>query len=74
MFLIVLVCGNDGPDHFDEYQTSQASPFYITNNEGCSYQAMFEKYLLKHGIQHFQTMELWSIEAIKKVVMSGPGF
>ncbi|MCS0670242.1 LysR family transcriptional regulator [Cytobacillus firmus] len=71
---IVLVSGNPGPDHFDEYKNSQASPFYITNEEGCSYRSMFERYLIKHGIQHFQTMELWSIEAIKKMVMSGLGF
>lgn len=35
---------------------------------------MFEKYLLKNDIHHFQTMELWSIEAIKQTVMSGLGF
>lgn len=35
---------------------------------------MFEKYLLKHDIHPFQTMELWSIEAIKQIVMSGLGF
>jgi DNA-binding transcriptional LysR family regulator len=35
---------------------------------------MFERYLLKHGMHNFQTMELWSIEAIKQIVMSGLGF
>lgn len=35
---------------------------------------MFERYLLKHEMDNFQTMELWSIEAIKKIVMSGLGF
>ncbi|EGL17614.1 hypothetical protein HMPREF9413_5627 [Paenibacillus sp. HGF7] len=34
---------------------------------------MFEKYLVKHDIHTFQTMELWSIEAIKRTVMSGLG-
>lgn len=70
---IVLVSSNDGPDHFDEYKKSNDS-FFITNEEGCSYRVMFEKYLLKHDIHDFQSMELWSIEAIKQTVMSGLGF
>jgi DNA-binding transcriptional LysR family regulator len=35
---------------------------------------MFERYLVKNDLHHFQTMELWSIEAIKKIVISGLGF
>ncbi len=35
---------------------------------------MFERFLVKHDISHLQTMELWSIEAIKQTVMSGLGF
>jgi DNA-binding transcriptional LysR family regulator len=71
---IVLVSSNDGPEHFDEYKKSNTNHFFITNEEGCSYRTMFETYLLKHDICNFQTMELWSIEAIKKIVMSGIGF
>lgn len=71
---IVLVSSNDGPDHFDEYKQNSTNRFFITNEEGCSYRTMFERYLLKHDICSFQTMELWSIEAIKQVVMSGIGF
>ncbi|WP_174615667.1 LysR family transcriptional regulator [Virgibacillus ihumii] len=71
---IVLVGSNDGPDHFDEYKKSSTSPFFITNEEGCSYRTMFERHLLKHNIHDFQTMELCSIEAIKQTVMSGLGF
>lgn len=71
---IVLVSSNDGPDHFDEYKKNSTSHFFITNEEGCSYRTMFERYLLKHAICNFQTMELWSIEAIKQIVMSGLGF
>lgn len=70
---IVLVSSHDGPDHFDEYK-DHSKPFFITNEEGCSYRVMFEKYLLKHNIHDFQSMELWSIEAIKQTVMSGLGF
>ncbi|HZG72850.1 MAG TPA: LysR family transcriptional regulator [Chondromyces sp.] len=71
---IVLIGRHDGPDHFDEYKKNNTSHFFITNEEGCSYRTMFERYLLKHDIHHFQTMELWSIEAIKQMVMSGLGF
>ncbi|AZB41731.1 LysR family transcriptional regulator [Bacillus sp. FJAT-42376] len=68
---IVLVSSKEGPDHFNEYNGSH---YFITNEEGCSYRSMFERYLIKQGIHHFQTMELWSIEAIKQIVMSGLGF
>lgn len=71
---IVLVSSNDSLEHFDEYKRNPTNQFFITNEEGCSYRTMFEKYLLKHDIYNFQTMELWSIEAIKKIVMSGIGF
>ncbi|MEC5424714.1 LysR family transcriptional regulator [Virgibacillus sp. C22-A2] len=70
---IVLVSSNDDLDHFDEYKKDNTH-FFITNEEGCSYRKMFERYLLKHDIYSFQTMELWSIDAIKKIVMSGLGF
>ncbi|MCM3159660.1 LysR family transcriptional regulator [Bacillus subtilis] len=71
---IVLVGSMDGPDHFDDYKQENSSHFFITNEEGCSYRSMFERYLVKHDISSFQTMELWSIEAIKQTVMSGLGF
>ncbi|WP_438421015.1 LysR family transcriptional regulator [Bacillus siamensis] len=70
---IVLVAGSDAPDHFDDYQQSGKN-FFITNEEGCSYRTMFERFLVKHDISHLQIMELWSIEAIKQTVMSGIGF
>jgi DNA-binding transcriptional LysR family regulator len=70
---IVLVSSNEGLDHFDEYK-NHTNHFFITNEEGCSYRTMFERYLVKNDLHHFQTMELWSIEAIKKIVMSGLGF
>ncbi|MCY8374057.1 LysR family transcriptional regulator [Bacillus inaquosorum] len=71
---IVLVGSMDGPDHFDDYKQENSSHFFITNEEGCSYRTMFETYLVKNDIHSFQTMELWSIEAIKQTVMSGLGF
>ncbi|MEC3758545.1 MULTISPECIES: LysR family transcriptional regulator [Bacillus] len=71
---IVLVGSHDGPDHFDDYKQDISGHFFITNEEGCSYRSMFERYLVKHDICNVQTMELWSIEAIKQTVMSGLGF
>lgn len=71
---IVLVSSNDGPEHFDEYINNNYNFCFITNEEGCSYRTMFERYLIKKEINKFQTMELWSIEAIKQIVMSGLGF
>ena len=35
---------------------------------------MFETYLTHHKLPKFQTMELWSLEAIKQSVISGLGF
>ncbi|MTH54855.1 LysR family transcriptional regulator [Bacillus mangrovi] len=71
---IVLVSSKEGPDHLDENKKDDGNHYFITNEEGCSYRTMFERYLIKQGIHHFQTMELWSIEAIKQIVMSGLGF
>ncbi|KEZ49565.1 LysR family transcriptional regulator [Metabacillus indicus] len=71
---IVLVGSNNSLDHFDQYKRNQTNHFFITNEEGCSYRSMFEKYILKRDLYNFQIMELWSIEAIKKIVMSGIGF
>ena len=71
---IVLVSSHDGPNHFEYYTKNSPTKCFITNEEGCSYRTMFEKYLLKRNMKSFQTMELWSIEAIKQTVMSGLGF
>nr|WP_026586015.1 hypothetical protein [Bacillus sp. NSP9.1] len=50
---IVLVGSSEGPDHLEDDQNH----FFITNEEGCSYRTMFERYLLKHDLHYFQTME-----------------
>lgn len=71
---MVLVCSKDGPEHFDDYKLENNRAIFITNEEGCSYRTMFERYLVKHDIPPFQTTQLWSIEAIKQTVMSGLGF
>ncbi|MYL20571.1 LysR family transcriptional regulator [Halobacillus litoralis] len=68
---IVLVTHPDGPDQFGEIK--QRKPVYLTNEKGCSYRMMFEKHLMKQDLE-FPTMELWSIEAIKQMVISGLGF
>lgn len=71
---IVLITSPDKNQHFDDYKTDGTTDFFITNEEGCSYRSMFEKYLAAHKLPKFQTMELWSLEAIKQSVMSGLGF
>jgi len=45
----------------------------ITNEKGCSYRTDFENYLKEKQITPAHVMELWSIEAIKRCVMSGLG-
>ncbi|SDI31877.1 hypothetical protein SAMN05216352_106239 [Alteribacillus bidgolensis] len=49
---------SDGPDHFEEYKKNSNKHFFITNEEGCSYRTMFERYLLNYDIHDFQTMDL----------------
>jgi DNA-binding transcriptional LysR family regulator len=40
---------------------------------GCTYRALFEQQLNRHGVYPNQELEFWSIEAIKNCVMSGLG-
>ncbi|PAD21480.1 LysR family transcriptional regulator [Terribacillus saccharophilus] len=69
---IVLVTTPEKKAHFDDYKGTEVC--FVTNEEGCSYRVMFEEHLIKQDIPKFQTMELWSLEAIKQVVASGLGF
>ncbi|AIF65550.1 regulatory protein [Terribacillus saccharophilus] len=69
---IVLVTAPEKASHFDDYKGTEAC--FVTNEEGCSYRVMFEEHVIKQDIPRFQTMELWSLEAIKQVVASGLGF
>lgn len=71
---IVFVTAPGKIQSFDEYKQNGTAGFFITNEEGCSYRSMFERYLANQKLPAFQTMELWSLEAIKKAVMSGLGF
>jgi len=45
----------------------------ITNEKECSYRTVLEEYLRARRIIPSYTMELWSIEAIKRCVISGLG-
>lgn len=71
---IVLITSPDKNQHFDYYKNKETTDFFITNEKGCSYRSMFETYLTHHKLPKFQTMELWSLEAIKQSVISGLGF
>ncbi|OAH61466.1 LysR family transcriptional regulator [Domibacillus aminovorans] len=55
------------------YENQKISECLIANEKECSYRTMFEEYLGERGIVPSHTMELWSIEAIKRCVMSGLG-
>ncbi|WP_034302354.1 LysR family transcriptional regulator [Bacillus cihuensis] len=55
------------------YENQKISECIITNEKECSYRTMFEEYLGERRIVPSHTMELWSIEAMKRCVMSGLG-
>ncbi|MEO4052223.1 LysR family transcriptional regulator [Solibacillus sp. CAU 1738] len=55
------------------YENQKISECLITNEKECSYRRVFEEYLREQRIAPYSTMELWSIEAIKRCVMSGLG-
>jgi len=55
------------------YENQKMRDCLIANEKECSYRVIFEEYLRKKGIELSNTLELWSIEAIKRCVMSGLG-
>lgn len=55
------------------YENQKLSECLIVNEEQCSYRKMFEEYLEERGIIPSHTMKLWSVEAMKRCVMSGLG-
>jgi DNA-binding transcriptional LysR family regulator len=72
---IVLVGSSDSPLNIldKSYENQKISECLITNEKECSYRTMFEEYLGERGIVPSHTMELWSIEAMKRCVISGLG-
>ncbi|MEG0438163.1 MAG: LysR family transcriptional regulator [Solibacillus sp.] len=57
----------------ERYKNQKLNECLITNEKECSYRRIFEEYLREQRIAPASTMELWSIEAIKRCVMSGLG-
>lgn len=55
------------------YKNQKLSECFITNEKEGSYQRIFGEFLCNSGIVPANIMELWSIEAIKRSVMSGLG-
>lgn len=55
------------------YENQKLSECLITNEKEASYRRIFEEFLRDRGIVPSNIMELWSIEAIKRSVMSGLG-
>lgn len=46
----------------------------LYTEQGCAYRTLFEKRLRSDGLVPGNTLEFWSIEAIKQCIMSGLGF
>lgn len=57
---------------FNDLKFSEEETFLYTEN-GCSYRTFFEEYLRNQGISPKNTLEFWSVEAIKQCVMCGLG-
>ncbi|MFJ8236014.1 LysR family transcriptional regulator [Ureibacillus sp. NPDC094379] len=57
----------------DCVENQKLNECFITNEKEASYRRVFEEYLREQGIVPSNVMELWSIEAIKRSVMSGLG-
>lgn len=72
---IVLVGSPDCPLYClpKSYKNQKLSECLITNEKEGSYRRIFEEFLSDRGIVPSNIMELWSIEAIKRSVMSGLG-
>lgn len=72
---IVLVGSPDCPLNClpKSYENQKLSECLIVNEKEGSYRRIFEEFLRDKGIVPSNIMELWSIEAIKRSVMSGLG-
>jgi DNA-binding transcriptional LysR family regulator len=57
----------------NSYRNQKLTEVLIANGKDCIYRSMLEKYLEERGIAFSQIIELWSIEAIKRCVISGLG-
>lgn len=71
---IVLVTGKEQSLRFKEYLKNPTNHSFIINEKECSYRNLFEKTIQNEFGLNFPTMELWSIEAIKKALIGGLGF
>jgi molybdate transport repressor ModE-like protein len=70
---LVLVGSPEKISTFDQINNEYWNECLITNEKGCSYRMDFENYLREKQIEPVHIMELWSIEAIKRCIMSGLG-
>lgn len=57
----------------ESYENHKLNECLITNEKEASYRRIFEEFLRERGVVPSNIMELWSIEAIKRSVMSGLG-
>ncbi|WP_248926877.1 LysR family transcriptional regulator [Paenibacillus hamazuiensis] len=54
------------PEHF-------RNEMFLVNEKGCTYRTLFDRMLLKEGIDSMETLEFGSAEAIKQCAMAGIG-
>ncbi len=71
---LVLVGSPDlEPDQVEMAEDAKLNTCVIYNEQGCIYRAIFEDFLSRKRIKPANAIELWSIEAIKRCVISGLG-
>lgn len=68
-----LVSGVAGPATLADLR-NLAPGHFISNEPECGYRQAFERFLQAHNLQNIQTMEVWSLAAIKQTVIAGLGF
>ncbi|KRN99353.1 hypothetical protein IV57_GL000411 [Companilactobacillus kimchiensis] len=68
-----LITSIDGPDTWGELMELDQKHFVINEKE-CGYRLAFEKFIQSKSIADIQTMEVWSLAAIKQTVIDGLGF
>lgn len=68
-----LVTNIDGPDTLEEL-LQQKKKHFVINEKECGYRQAFENFIKAKQLDNIQTMEVWSLAAIKQTVIEGLGF
>lgn len=68
-----LVTSTNGPATLADLLAT-THPHFVINEPECGYRQAFERFLKQTNSQNVQTMEVWSLAAIKQTVAAGLGF